>query len=339
MPCYHPRSGWQAKEPNENGKRPVQFGTSQEFWQPGLIAVKIPCGRCIGCRLERSRQWAIRCVHEAQLHDKNSYITLTYDEDNLPQKGLIKSHFVKFMKDLRASIAYKEKHLPKDNRTKIKFFQAGEYGSICKLCKVGEKVHWKLGCNTFIPELGRPHFHACLFGHDFQDKELFSTARGVKLYTSNYLRSIWKKGHVTIGDVTFESAAYVARYITKKIFGEKAEEHYNGKLPEYTTMSRGGRTGKGIAHDWYSKFVTDVYPHDVVVLRGRKLQPPRYYDKLLERDNPQLLAELKAARRKKAEAATQKLLQEGQNPATRRKELECIKLQNNEQLKRSYEND
>ena len=151
----------------------------------------VPCGQCIGCRLERSRQWAIRCVHEASLHTDNCFITLTYSPDCLPSDGSLNhDDFQKFFKRLRKHIAPK----------KIRYYMCGEYGEDLQQPS----------------KLGRPHFHACLFGLDFDDKQLYIVRDDVKLYTSATLEKIWGKGFVTIGDVTFESAAYVARYIAKK---------------------------------------------------------------------------------------------------------------------------
>ena len=209
----------------------------------------LPCGQCIGCRVARSREWATRLVHESTLHDENCFITLTYNPENLPEDGsLHKDHFQKFMKRLRKAFP----------NQKIRFFHCGEYGS----------------------KLGRPHYHAILFGFDFPDKELFSVSNGVRIYRSSILERLWPFGFSTIGDVTFESCAYVARYVIKKITGDKADEHYQGKHPEYITMS----LKPGIASGWFEKYVFDIYPHDFVVLDdGRKLKTPRFYDrKLLE---------------------------------------------------------
>lgn len=148
----------------------------------------------------------------------------------------------------------------------------------------------------------RPHYHACLFNHDFEDKTLWTTRNGVKLYHSEILNKLWGKGFATTGDVTFESAAYVARYITKKITGEQAEQHYTriddstGEIlhvePEYTTMSRRPGIGKG----WYDKFKTDVYPSDQIIINGKPVKPPKYYDSLYELEDPALHADLKTKR-------------------------------------------
>jgi len=280
MPCYKPLKAWRKKTLNDSGKRGITFRL-QDGYQD--MPVEIPCGQCIGCRLERSRQWAIRCVHEASQYENNSFITLTYNNENLPEDwSLNKKHFQDFMKRLRK----------KNQHKKIRFFHCGEYGKNDK--------------EDDPNEIGRPHYHACIFNHDFPDKELWSIRDGIPLYRSDELEKLWPKGFSTIGDVTFESAAYVSRYITKKITGDKAEEHYNhtnletgetNKLePEYTTMSR----RPGIGRDWYDEFKDDVHPSDFLVIRGKKVRPPKYYDALLEIEDEEEYKKIKAKRIKEA---------------------------------------
>ena len=253
MTCYFPLTAYR-----------VPFQSKLVFNRPRdddvLEQLQVPCGQCIGCRLERSRQWAIRCIHEAQLHSKNCFITLTYSPAHVPADGSLKlRHFQLFMKRLRKRFG-----------DGIRFFHCGEYGE----------------------KYGRPHYHACLFNFDFPDKTLFCVDNGYKLYRSNALEELWPFGFATIGAVTFESAAYVARYILKKVTGDSAEAHYtrwdsDGVVtavlaPEYVTMSR----RPGIASGWFEKFGSDVYPGDFVVIRGRKMRPPRYYDNLLKLSSP-----------------------------------------------------
>lgn len=217
----------------------------------------LPCGQCVGCRLERSRQWAVRCMHEAQMFDANSFVTLTYDEAHVPEDmGLHYREFQLFMKRLR-----------KTGR-KARFFMCGEYGAI----------H------------GRPHFHACLFGVSFPDRLFYrELGSGSKIYTSPELSSLWPLGFSSIGDVTFESAAYVARYVLKKV-GNDVErlgvlDMSTGELQlrasEFVRMS----LKPGIGFEWFQKFVPEVYPRDFVIVRGRQCKPPRYYDKLLESES------------------------------------------------------
>ena len=253
------------------------------------MEVKVPCGQCIGCRLERSRQWAVRCVHESQLHQDNCFITLTYAPEHLPKNGsLVKKDYQDFMKRLRKAIA----------PTKVRYYHCGEYGSV-------------RDSNGNIVEglLGRPHYHAILFGYQFPDLVEYREKKGVKLYMSPMLEKIWGKGFVTVGEVTFESAAYVARYVLKKRTGEMAEgdegtNHYvkpdeNGELqlvlPEYTTMSR----KPGIAHDWFQEFKDDLRK-DYVTIRGKKFRPPKYYDTLFEIEEPEYMEKVKARRLAKA---------------------------------------
>lgn len=272
MSCYKPLRAYYTGARTERGKRVITFNSIRalNYRDP----IQLPCGQCIGCRLERSRQWAIRCVHEAQLHEFNCFITLTYNDDNLPERGLVKADFQKFMKRFRKRFT----------GLKIRYYMCGEYGE----------------------NFGRPHFHACIFGFDFPDKKIWREERGVKLYRSEELEKLWKFGYSSVGAVTFESAAYVARYIMKKINGERAQDHYErvdydtGEVyqiqSEYTTMSR----RPGVAADWFKKFNKDVYPHDQVILRNKKMRPPRYYDALYEIQDKEAFEAMKKKRVKKA---------------------------------------
>lgn len=258
MPCYHPIKGYRSKTVNENGKRTIVFNRAEGYID---LVVTVPCGKCIGCRLEHSKMWASRCLHEASLYDQNSFLTLTYNDENVPSDfSLNVKDFQSFMKRLRREI------YPK----KVRFFHCGEYGE-----------------NT-----QRPHYHAILFGLDFADKQYHCKARENTLYTSDQLNNLWGLGYCTIGAVTFESCAYVARYITKKITGDQAEEHYKGRKPEYVTMSR----RPGIGQQWLEQYQSDVYPRDEVIIRGQKCKPPRYYDKQLEKTNPKLYESIKTRR-------------------------------------------
>lgn len=230
----------------------------------------VPCGQCIGCRLEYSRQWAVRCVHEASLFERNCFITLTYDDDHIPHDGsLSKREFQLFMKKLRRRFTGHESVIDKDNITyPIRYFHCGEYGE----------------------QEFRPHYHACLFNFDFDDRELWSIRDDVRLYTSESLKELWPYGFSTIGDVTFDSAAYVARYVVKKVTGKLAKDWYErvdtetGEVinlqKEYVTMSR----RPGIAARWFEKFKDDCYPSDFIVVNGAKMKPPKYYDRLFEHE-------------------------------------------------------
>lgn len=280
MACYRPLDAWNGGIDPVTGKTIVVW-----HFREGLKLLPLPCGQCIGCRLERSRQWAMRCLHESSLYSRNAFITLTYDNGHLPEDGSVDvSVFQRFMKRLRRSNVGCDKVVSKDGKVTypIRFFHCGEYGE----------------------KLGRPHYHACLFNFDFADKYLWIVKNGFRLYRSAELEKLWANGHCLIGDVTFDSAAYVARYIMKKITGDKSDLHYVNKdtgvirNSEYTTMSRRPGIGKG----WFNKFTSDVYPDDFVVVNGVKTRPPKYYDALYEVLNSVDFARIKADRVVKADS-------------------------------------
>ncbi len=277
MPCYSPLKGW------KNDEGGLTFKKSE-----GKSQMEVACGQCLGCRLDRSRVWAMRISHEASLYQHsngNSFITLTYDNEHVPQDGsLDKTHFQKFMKRLRKSTAQK-----------IKFYHCGEYGNQCK--------HGIDLTRTLCPlcNLGRPHYHACLFNKEFSDLTPYETQGDITRTTSPELEQIWGKGVVDVGKLEFQSAAYVARYIMKKITGEPAKDHYQninpyGEIikvePEYSTMSN------GIGRDWYEKYKDDCFPSDETPVPGQGVIPkvPRYYADLLKESDPQMHDRVKAIR-------------------------------------------
>lgn len=258
MPCFRPLPAWYnpGKHPSTGSK--ISF--SRHFSE--AKALHLPCGQCIGCRLERSRRWAVRLMHEAQLHESSCFLTLTYSDDFIPKDlSLDVRHFQLFMKRLR-----------RDFDGRLRFFHCGEYGE----------------------KFSRPHYHVCLFGTDFRtdrfDVELSAT--GLPQWDSLRLCEAWGFGRTRIGELTFESAAYVARYCLKKVTGELAEGHYQGRKPEYVTMSR----RPGIGAGWFDRFSAEVYPADSVVMRGREMMPPPFYDKLLEKVDPSLFRSIKRER-------------------------------------------
>lgn len=316
MPCYSPQIAYRSKLGRDKvtGKWPIVFNRNSGYVD---MEVKIPCGQCVGCRLERSRQWAVRCVHEANSWKDNCFITLTYNDECLPDDGsLVKEHYQKFMKRLRKRIG-----------RKVRYYHCGEYGSICSICGKSRIVCDKqqrdglIKVHPFMKSLGRPHYHAILFGYDFKDRELHSIKNKVKLYRSPTLEKLWKYGYSTVGDVTFESAAYVARYILKKMTGDLSQEYYEGRLPEYTTMSR----KPGIGNQWFLKYQGDVYPGDKIIIRqGVTCRPPRYYDNIYDLENPEEFEKIKIKRRLEAlknEDSAERLLNREKFKKTQLKKL------------------
>lgn len=266
MPCYSPLKGFVNKE--SGGivfKRSKLAGAEME----------VACGQCLGCRLDYSRTWGFRQVHESLCHDDNSFITLTYAPENLPRGGtLVKEHLQKFFKRLRHHIAPR----------RVRYYACGEYGS----------------------KLTRPHYHANLFGLDFEDKELFSQQPDYNIYTSEMLSDIWQLGFVTCGEFTLQTAMYTARYITKKVTGPTAHEHYQNVdlqtgelyqlLPEFTVMSR----RPGLGRDYYERYNSDFFPSDEIPVPGSGVfkKVPRYYETIFQSDDPVGHEEIKRIREK-----------------------------------------
>lgn len=223
------------------------------------------------------------------MHEENCFVTLTYDSDSCPI-SLKKEDHQKFICALRERLRRKGK--------KMSYYLAGEYGKTCV------KHGWR---DCEICHVGRPHYHACLFGVGFADRKLLSRAGGNDLYRSAELESLWTHGYSSVADFSFETAAYVARYCMKKITGEAAEDHYewvdpvDGEVcrvaPEYSAMSR----RPAIGSRWFDRFGEGVRNHDSVVVRGRECKPPRYYDKKTAENYPERWEEIASEREKLAE--------------------------------------
>ena len=271
MPCFSPLKGFRNKETGG-----IVFKRSAIAGE----AMEVACGQCLGCRKDRVRMWAIRMAHEAKMHDENCFITLTYDDAHLTRlwpeplapATLVKDDFVKFMKRLRKRIAPR----------KIKYFMCGEYGE----------------------NYQRPHYHACIFGFEPHDQVLLSEGSDYKVYTSDMLSKAWGLGFVTVGPVTFDTAAYTCGYTLKKITGHQAKEHYERidydtgavyqLVPEYATMSR----RPGIGRKWYEKFQTDVFPSDEVPVANQGVfkKVPRYYEEIYKSEDPLAFEEVQRIR-------------------------------------------
>lgn len=269
MSCYRPVGAYRSA-------RGVSFHRTSADGKPVRPDVWIPCGMCIGCRAKRASDWSLRCMHEATLRESNCFVTLTYGPGNLPPgSSLCHRDFQLFMKRLRKHFGFA-----------VRYFMCGEYG----------------------PLHARPHYHSCLFGVDFRsDRQLSGvSASGYDMFESATLDSLWTHGRCTVQDLTRETSGYCARYVMKKLLGEAArdpgarrarewtdaEGEVHERAVEYARMS----LKPGIGYDWYSRFGSDVYPHDYVIADGRKERPPKYYDKLLKRTDRFVLEDIKEVR-------------------------------------------
>lgn len=324
MPCYHPllRVLSPTSVHPETGKpigyvvpfppdlRPgidahVKFMDGFPKWaipcgpDEGFEYQTIPCGKCMGCRLEYSRQWANRCLLELEYHDSAYFVTLTYNDYAVPRAyyadpdtGSAEVALTLNPRDVTLFLKRLRKKFPSDT---IRYFYCGEYG----------------------PNTWRPHYHLILFGLHLDDLHYAGTRRGNNYYKSPSLERLWSHtqeytdlegktcvtplasmGFVEVMDVTWETCAYTARYIMKKLKGSESEFYDRFNLvPPFVRMSR----KPGLARQWYEDH-PDINEYEYINLKtptgGKKFRPPHYYDDLFDIDHPEESAELKAARQK-----------------------------------------
>lgn len=251
MACYHP----------------VSITVKRKAFKPGGLRVLdrqvVPCGSCLGCRAEQARQWSVRIMHEAAMHDSSWFLTMTYEDGKIPQNGSLDPKALRrFFKTLRKDY----------QKGAISYFAVGEYGDRTE----------------------RPHYHAIVFGCDFHDRVILRSSSSGPVWRSHDLESYWPHGISEFGTVTNASASYVAGYVRKKVAKKVNPDHYlrvdpeTGELvtleKEFARMSL--RPAIGLR--WIEKYWTDVYPRDFVVMDGYEMKPPRYYDKWLEREHPDI---------------------------------------------------
>ncbi|QXP08318.1 MAG: replication initiator protein [Arizlama microvirus] len=266
MPCFYPVTVYRRLlGPLPNGKWPIVFDINNGR---GDMPLQVPCGKCLGCRLEKSRMWSVRVMHEASLHKDNMFLTLTYEK--MPENNsLNKEDITLFLKRMRDRIG------------PFRYLQCGEYGE----------------------KLGRPHHHAAIFGYRFPDCKKLP---GTDLFSSDIAVDIWKKGFVSIGDLTSDSATYICKYVMKRVTGKKEKQHYDGKKPEFVTMSR----RPGLGKEWFNKYQKDVINADACVFEnGIQARPGRYYDSIRENLDPKEIAKAKQIRQEKKIELTEQQLE------------------------------
>lgn len=279
MPCYTPLVAYRPDLKKTDGCR--RFVFNRDYALNPFLPQSLPCGQCVGCRLEYSRGWAVRMMHEASLWPQNCMITLTYDRDHLPDHGtVIPQEISDYVRSLR------------DSGLSLSFYGVAEYGD----------------------KNLRPHYHILIFGWRPPDCRFVEKSKtGFPLFMSEIASSHWGKGRVIINDMNFQTAAYCARYCLKKVKGKKRHEVDDLGLLPYEKMNpvtgevvdilpESGRMSlrPAIGKRWFEKYWRDVYPADRVIVNGRPCQPPRYYDELLRQRDSDLYDKVKLRRRHKS---------------------------------------
>nr|QJB19022.1 MAG: replication initiator protein [Microvirus sp.] len=233
MACISPVKCYWSKKVNPSGKRSL---TSDKRKALDDRVILRPCGVCINCRIQRTADMTVRLVHESKSHNRNSYVTLSYADN--PESLQIRDWQL-FAKRLRKKFG------------PFKYYMCGEYGE----------------------KNDRPHYHAILFGVDFDDRQyLKKNQNGDVLYSSAALSDLWGHGLCVVGDVSLQSARYVAGYIQKKIYGDKAADWYMGRRPEFAFGSNG--LGLSYLRQYGAQWMNNGF----VIVDGAKFRIPRYYD-------------------------------------------------------------
>lgn len=270
-----------------------QFEYQREYekiksFSDGMIEHKvslIPCGQCIGCRLDYSREWANRCAMEAKLHEHNWFLTLTYNDEHLPMKDFAEANGKIYPRRDDWAGTLEKSDLQK-------FFK--------RLRKRGISVRY-LACGEYGGQGARPHYHAILFGSEF-DSDTFYNARYVNnnLYWQNkVIESCWQLGYSYIGEANWNTMAYVARYVVKKQRGQYAADYYaeRGQEPEFLVSSR----RPAIGQEYYNLHADEIYRDDKILLHNTSgnfyAKPPRYFDKLRCKYDDHAIDDLKEARK------------------------------------------
>lgn len=280
MPCLGPRLGYPGKEVNPlTGKRRLVFNIRDAFSPVGRLT---PCGQCIQCRLSYARDWSVRLDKENKCHESSSFITLTYDDEHLPDGGsLVKDDIALFHKRLH-------NRLLRSRGYGIRFYYSGEYGDTFK----------------------RPHYHSIIFGFDFPDKKFYKrNERDEPIFVSEFLSDLWPAGRNGIGMVSFDSCMYVAGYVTKKLSTPHDSESERRFAAEYGRLDADGRfylvepvfsemsRRPGIGSAWLAKFGSETYRDDKLVVNGALVRPPRYFDNLYLDVDPARMEQVKKVRR------------------------------------------
>lgn len=271
MACYHPLAGVRVGQ-NESGKVKYNITSMSDFALDDFAkqdVVQIPCGKCLGCRLDYARRWQNRLLMELMCHDSAWFCTMTYDDSSVPklviedESGSLVSLDNLCKKDVQDFIKRLRDHFPDDH---IRYYITGEYGD-----------------QTY-----RSHYHGIIFGlhlRDVQAKVGIKSVNNEQVYYSEEFEKIWSHGMCELGTVTPESTSYVARYVTKKLRnGDKEELYSKGLEKEFAVMSRKPAIGR-IYFDQYPNMFDNGNAFLSLPKASVKIYPDRYFKNLINNEN------------------------------------------------------
>lgn len=262
MACSSPL---QAYRPATGGALLFNPPTNGRAYSP----IHVPCGYCLPCREEYARQTAIRIYHESQLHEQNAFVTLSYNDDNLPEHNSLQyADLARFHKRLRHHLGGKLRH-----------YSVGEYGD----------------------KSLRPHYHMCVFGNAFLENRIIVRHTPTLLWTTAFLEQCWGHGFISVGTLNYTTASYTASYVTKKL---RAKQKYvrvdetTGELLELEQPK--AIMSPNLGKEWWLKYGHQVADHDYVIINGKRQKPPKAYDRWLGEVNKTKLEQIKENRKEHA---------------------------------------
>lgn len=287
MSCYHPLRAFRDVSGNVNF---VRNSIMNDEWlrcrdnfltfSPSYGSVlALPCRQCIGCRLDYSHDWAVRCLLEAKMSIPEScyFLTLTYEDSCIPDSMRSFSSDIDTGEVLFPTLTLDKKEL-QDFMKLLRYYAFQKYGV--------EGIRF-YACGEYGTKSMRPHFHLILFNFNVPDSDLHEyryvkSQSGMPLLESDIVNLAWKKGLAPIGRLSYNSACYTAGYMLKKVKGPSADDYYKslGIIPEFSLMSR----MPGLARSFYEKYSDYIYENDRLNIhvgnRAVAPRPPSYFDKL-----------------------------------------------------------
>jgi len=264
MPCAAPIRAYKSA----TGRLVFYKSTDWQYTVEPYTGLQVPCGTCILCREEQARQAAIRIAHEATCHERNSFVTLTYNDANLPTYGSLDyRHLTLFQKRLRKSVGA------------FRYYAVGEYGD----------------------KSLRPHYHMCIFGHDFAAGRIITRMSPHMLWTQEQITRCWGMGRVEVGALTFETARYTASYVTKKLRSKQRYVRIDETTGELVTVEQPRAfMSDNLGKDWWIQYGSQLEHNDYIIINGQKQKPPKAYDRWLGEIKPRAMEKIKSKREEKA---------------------------------------